>query len=72
MGTYQHLASYVHQHSEQIKHTVDGVAGVVTVGALMEYLPHVSAILSIVWLVIRIYETDTIQKLLGHKRPEDK
>ena len=37
----------------------------ITAGALFEILPSVTAIASLIWVCIRIYETDTVQKLLG-------
>jgi hypothetical protein len=37
----------------------------------MEMLPSVSALLSIVWIGIRIYETKTVQKMLGNKGSKD-
>jgi len=43
------------------KHVVDGIAVATTLGTLMEYLPAISAGLSIIWLAIRIWETDTVQ-----------
>lgn len=36
-------------------------------GALMEILPAIAAIFTIVWTGIRIYETSTVQKLVGRK-----
>jgi hypothetical protein len=63
------LASFIQHHQEQAKHTVDGIAGIITVGALMDYLPQVSAFLSIVWIGIRIYETETVQKFFKKKKP---
>ena len=49
------------QHTENAKNVVDGIAIATTLGTLMEVLPSVSAALSIVWLLIRIWETDTVQ-----------
>jgi hypothetical protein len=51
------------------KHLLDGVSLIATIGSLIEMLPTISALLSIVWVSIRIYETDTIQGLLGRKKP---
>jgi hypothetical protein len=34
----------------------------------VEFLPAVSALLSIIWIAIRIYETDTVQRLVGRKK----
>ena len=65
------LAAFVHNHAEQAKQTLDGIAGVVTLGALMDMLPAVSAILSVIWLAIRIYETDTVQELLGKDKAKE-
>jgi len=49
------------QHAENAKNVVDGIAIATTLGTLMELLPSVSAALSIIWLLIRIWETDTVQ-----------
>lgn len=49
--------------SEGIKHTMDTISIVTVVGTLMNLLPSVAAVLTIVWTGIRIYETETIQKL---------
>lgn len=35
------------------------------IGTLMNILPAIAALFTIVWTGIRIYETDTIQGLLG-------
>lgn len=37
----------------------------ITAGALFEILPSITALASLVWVCIRIYETDTVQNLLG-------
>lgn len=50
--------------------TVADAASVVTVvGTLMEILPAVAAIFTIVWTGIRIYETETVQKMFGKSKP---
>ena len=51
--------------SETGKHVGDAVSIVTVVGTLAQVLPSIAAIFTIVWTSIRIYETDTIQKLLG-------
>lgn len=55
--------------TETVKHAVDAVSVVTVVGTLMEILPAVAALFTIVWTAIRIYETDTVQGLLGKKKP---
>lgn len=47
------------------KTMLDAVSLVTVVGTIMEMLPAVAAIFTIIWTGIRIYETDTVQKLLG-------
>jgi hypothetical protein len=54
--------------NESTKHVIDGLSLVTVLGALVELLPAVAAIFTIVWTGIRIYETDTVQQLLGKKK----
>ncbi len=56
---------------ESVKHIVDGVSVVATVGTLIEMLPAIAALFTIVWTAIRIFETDTVQRMLGRKKAED-
>jgi hypothetical protein len=56
---------------ESVKHIVDGVSIVATVGTLIEMLPAIAALFTIVWTAIRIFETDTVQRMLGRKKAED-
>ena len=52
---------------EAMKATGDVLSISVVVGTLADWLPSVAAIISIVWGVIRIYETDTVQQMLRKK-----
>lgn len=53
---------------EHIKTGLD-IGAVGTTGAtLLGWVPHVASILSIIWFAIRIYETETVGRLLGRKR----
>ena len=56
--------------NDTVKHITDAGAGVITVGAIVDWLPEATAILSLIWVAIRIYETDTVQRLLGNE-PKD-
>ena len=56
---------------ESMKNVLDGVSIIATVGTLIEMLPSIAALLTIVWTGIRIYETSTVQRLLGRKGGED-
>jgi hypothetical protein len=50
------------------KHVLDALSVVTVVGTLMQMLPSIAALFTIVWTGIRIYETNTIQKLLGKEK----
>jgi len=50
---------------ETAKTTVDAISIVTVVGTLAEVLPAVAALFTIIWTALRIFETDTIQKLIG-------
>jgi hypothetical protein len=54
-------------NNEDLKHVVDGASVGTVLATLAGWLPAVAAIFTIVWTGIRIYETDTIQRLLGKK-----
>jgi hypothetical protein len=56
---------------ESVKHVVDAASVVATVGTLIEMLPAIAALFTIVWTAIRIFETETVQRMLGRKGAED-
>ena len=58
------------QNQETLKHMIDGASLLTVIGTLVEFLPAVSALLSIVWVAIRIYETETMKKLLNRKKDD--
>ncbi len=51
-------------HHETAKSIVDAVSVVTVVGTLMQMLPAVAALFTIIWTGIRIWETDTVQRIL--------
>lgn len=55
------------EHHDTIKPIVDAVSVATVVGTLMNILPAIAALFTIVWTAIRIYETDTVQYMLGKK-----
>lgn len=55
---------------EQDKIVLDGLAGSVTLGAFFQVLPSLTAFFSLIWVMIRIYETDTVQRLLGLRKDD--
>lgn len=50
--------------SEPTKHIVDALSIMTVLGTLMDILPSIAALLSIIWSVLRIYESKTVQKWL--------
>lgn len=48
-------------HQETVKTAIDAASVVTVVGTLMEVLPAIAAIFTIVWTAIRIWETKTVQ-----------
>lgn len=52
-------------HHEVTKHAVDALSVITVIGTLMETLPAIAALFTIIWTAIRIWETKTVQKLIG-------
>ena len=50
---------------EAMKHVVDALSLVTVIGTLVDMLPSIAAVFTIVWTAIRIYETKTVQGWLG-------
>lgn len=51
----------------------DAISIGVGVSSLLSWLPHIAALLTIIWTLIRIFETRTVQRLLGleyHRRDD--
>jgi hypothetical protein len=54
------------QESQEIVKTVgDAVSVFTVVGTLIDMLPSVAALITIVWTSIRIYETDTVKDIIS-------
>lgn len=49
---------------ETAKSVMDAVSVVTVIGTLAQVLPAIAAAFTIVWTIIRIYETKTIQSFL--------
>ena len=57
--------------TEGTKQVVDAVSVFTVVGTFGELLPPMAALFTLVWTVIRIYETKTVQRMLGRTPPDD-
>lgn len=49
----------------------DTASFMIVMASLLSWLPSIASILSIIWVALRIYETDTIQHLIYHIKVED-
>jgi hypothetical protein len=54
--------------TEATKQAVDAVSVVTVVGTLADVLPAIAALFTIIWTGFRIYELDTVQNWLKHKK----
>jgi hypothetical protein len=54
-----------HELTDSSKHLIDALSIVTVVGTLVEMLPSMAALFTIIWTAIRIWETDTVKKLTG-------
>jgi len=57
---------------EASKHVMDAFSVVTVLGTLTDMLPSIAALFTIIWTGIRIFETKTVQKLIGKKDAEHK
>jgi len=55
---------------EASKHIIDMLSLVTVIGTLIDMLPSVAAVFTIVWTAIRIYETKTVQGWLRKENAE--
>ena len=53
--------------SETTKHAVDAASLFTVLGTLVDLLPAVAAAFTIVWTLIRIWETKTVQNIFRKK-----
>jgi hypothetical protein len=55
------MTKYFETIDEHTKHLIDGVSVATVMGTLMSWLPAIAALFTIIWTIIRIYETKTVQ-----------
>ena len=51
--------------NEATKHAIDALSLMTVLGTLMETLPAIAALFTIVWTGIRIWETKTVQNFIN-------
>jgi len=52
---------------ESVKETVDVVAASTGILSLVAWLPPTASLFTIIWLGIRIYESDTVKRILNRE-----
>ena len=53
--------------TEESKQAVDVLAASTALGSMIAWLPPLASLFTCIWMAIRIYESDSVQKLLGKK-----
>ena len=56
---------------EPTKQVIDVISFGTVIGTVSAILPPLSALFTIIWVGIRIWETDTVQELSGRERKRD-
>lgn len=56
---------------EEAKQALDALAVSGTVATMAGWLPPLASLLTIVWLAIRIWESDTVQRMVGKRDSRD-
>lgn len=51
--------------TEEAKQAVDLVAASTALGTMVAWLPPLASLFSCIWMALRIFESDSVQKLLG-------
>ena len=58
------ILDYLDNINEHTKHVFDWTSIGIAFGSLVQILPSIAAALSVMWTLIRIYETKTVQGLI--------
>ena len=53
---------------EVTKHALDAVSVITVVGTLVDALPAIAALFTIIWTAFRIWETDTVREWTNRKK----
>ena len=65
MHRFQHYFENIDEHT---KHVLDFTSIGVVLGSLIQILPAIASVFTIVWTGIRIYETKTVQNMLKKRK----
>ena len=56
-----------HELTEHTKNVIDALSVVTVIGALIQALPSIAALFTIIWTGLRIWETETVRGWTGRK-----
>jgi hypothetical protein len=62
--------SILNHLGDNVKHIADGIAAVAAFGTLLQFLPPLASLLTIVWMTLRIYDWFEA-RFLGERLPKD-
>jgi len=65
---FKEIVEKIESINEHTKHAIDWASLSIAFGTLLQVLPSIAAALSIVWSIIRIYETKTVQNWLKKRK----
>lgn len=64
------MRHFIDHLPDGLKAWLDLLSFTALLGSLISVLPAVASLLTILWTAIRIYETETVQRLVKRKEPE--
>jgi len=56
---------------DSLKSWLDAISVTALLGNLVSALPAISSLFTVLWMAIRVYETDTVQRLVKGKEIDD-
>lgn len=64
---YQQVSATI----EPVKPTIDSFGIAVLIATLFEWLPKASALVTFIWVCLRIYESPTVQGIIARRRARE-
>lgn len=59
------------ENHETIKHVLDALSVMTVLGAMTAWLPPIASLFTIIWMGIRIWESDTVCDLTNRPRKQN-
>lgn len=73
MGLDNWIKSVLDKLDPAVKHGLDGGAATVSVGSFLfvEHVNYIVLVLTAIWTLVRIWETETVRKLTGRYKEDN-